>query len=126
LLGCIIANATGGMSWTFYPLTDFFIVVGLSLFIGLLITLIGMLFSLHASTVRQVQLSISYCMIGTGFLFSVLLSQLRNLPFLSTKSFQSLNSSEILLLVIVGIAVIDIVLMLIALARFQRSRLILD
>lgn len=126
VLGFVVANMSngGGHTWTFYPLDLLLAVTILSLTTSVLITFIGVLFSMHAATVRQVQQMLSF---GTIIFFAVagfLVIQLIDQPFI--KPLLAMNSTELLSIVTASIAIIDIILMLVSLARFQRSRLILD
>jgi ABC-2 type transport system permease protein len=99
----------------------------MSLLVGLLMASAGVLVSLRASTVRQAQqtLSLSFVVLMFGGIFAV-----RNLPreWLAWLNRTVATTGE-MTLILAGAAIlllIDLLIVGTAMARFQRSRLILD
>lgn len=123
LISNVVANVVaGGHTWTFYPVDQLLIVLFLGLTTSLLAVAVGILVSLRASTVRQAQQILVYGLLGLGLVVGLLITQINNLPFLA--GLENLSGIQLLLLLSVSIAVVDILLVGITLARFQRSRLI--
>jgi ABC-2 type transport system permease protein len=122
LLGAVTANLAGGPgAWAFYHPWDVFLeVVAASLLVSLLATSAGVLISLHAGTVRQAQQILAVGTIvlifGGLLVFSVLPADL----------FAGWSYAQLLLVALAVLAVLDAVLLGIALLRFQRARLILS
>lgn len=94
----------------------------LSLLGSLLSAGIGVFFSLRASSVRSVQQMLGSAGIG---LFLIPLVASRVLPALGVNLSQ-LDQTSTVLSVIIGLAILDAGLLLAAMRRFQRARLILD
>jgi ABC-2 type transport system permease protein len=122
LLGPLVVNLSDGAgpgSAGFYdPLALFLEAVALSLLVSLLATSAGVLISLRVATVRQAQQILSVGMIV--FVFAVLFV----LAALPADLFASLSYSQLMLIAIAVVAVLDAILLGLALASFQRSRLI--
>lgn len=122
LLGLVLVNLFHGHgTWTFYHPFDLFLeVLVLTLLCCLLGTSAGVLISLRSATVRQAQQILG---IGTLVLIFAGVLALQALPedFIS-----SLSYSQAMFLFIAVIAVLDVILLGLSLASFQRSRLILD
>ena len=118
-------NAGGGLA--FYPGGVIFAIIVLGLLTALLASSAGCLVSLRATSTRQAQVNL-----GVGFMVlifvPVIIIQL--LPHPTQQAvLATLNSSsptQLFLSFAGALLVIDVVLLLIALARFQRSRLILS
>ena len=107
-------------NWLFYPLDLFIDAIVLSFLVSVLGASAGVLVSLRVSTVRQAQQILS---IGTIlFVFGSVLA-LRAVP---TNIVSLLTYPQFLLVVIAVIAVLDAILLLLAVLSFQRSRLILS
>jgi len=124
LLGPVVVNlsaGTGPGSWVFYhPLELFLEAVALSLLVSLLTVSAGVLISLHAATVRQAQQTL---IIGTIVLiFGGLLA----LSVLPADLFSAWTYPQLLLIAMAVLALLDAVLLGLALVSFQRSRLILS
>ncbi len=124
LLGAVAANLSNGQgpgSWVFYhPLELFLEALALCLLVSLLAASAGVLISLHVATVRQAQ---QILIIGTIVLiFGGILA----LSVLPADLFAGLSYAQILLIAIAVLALLDTVLMGLALVSFQRSRLILS
>lgn len=119
-------NASVGAGLAFYPAGTAIAIVVLGLLMSLLIASAGCLVSLRATTTRQAQLNLSF-----GFLVlifaPVIIFQL--LPGQTQANFIALLNSTSptrVFFIIVGVLLaVDVALLLIAEARFQRSRLIL-
>ena len=122
LLGLIVANLLKGQgSWEFYTHVDLFLeALALSLLAGLLGVSGGVLISLRSATVRQAQQILSVgtlVLVGGGFL------ALKAVP---AQAISSLSTSQIWLIAMAVIAVLDAILLGVSLVSFQRSRLILS
>jgi len=125
LVGLVVANIAFWKGHViFYQLDLFLAVVALSLVVNALGACGGVLVSLRAATVRQAQqmLTIGMIVLSFGGVFVVNLI-LRALP---PGLFSSLSIAALLFLIVAIVAVLDLVLLGITFARFQRSRLILN
>lgn len=124
LLGPVVVNLFNGDgpgSWVFYhPLELFLDALALTLVVSLFATSAGVLISLRVATVRQAQQILITGMIV--LIFGVLLA----ISALPADLFSALSYSQFLLMVIAVIAGLDAILLGLALASFQRSRLILS
>ena len=121
LLGLVLVDLfrTQG-NWMFYPLDLFVDALVLILLASVLGTSAGVLISLRVATVRQAQQILS---IGTiVFVFGVTFV-LRAVP---ANVFSSLTYAQFLLIAMAFLAVLDAILLGLALVSFQRSRLILN
>jgi ABC-2 type transport system permease protein len=120
LLGLVLVNLSSIQgNWLFYPLDLFVDAIALSLLVSVLGTSAGVLISLRASTARQAQQILS---VGTlVFVFGSIIA-LRAVP---ASVISSLDYSQLLLIAIVVIAILDAILLGLSLLSFQRSRLIL-
>jgi hypothetical protein len=90
--------------------------------VSLLITGIGILVSLRAATVRQAQQTLGTSIAVLSFAATLLQSQLARLPFVQW--LQRLSEGEILAGIIGILTLLDAVLIILILLRFQRSHLI--
>ncbi len=124
VLGLVTLNlAHPGPALLLYPAD---VAVGslvFSLLLALLVASLGVLLSLRASSVRQVQQIMS---VGVLLLVWVPVLAIRDIPAARQGLAASLSSGEMTLVVlVVGVAlvVVDIVLLAMAMARFQRARL---
>ncbi len=122
LLGSLVVNVTKGAgTWAFYaPFGLFVYVLTLSLLTSLLAASGGVLVSLHSPTVRQAQQTLLLGTLGLGVVFYLVL---RALP---GNLFSSLNTNQILSLILAVLAILDVIMLGIALTSFKRSRLILS
>lgn len=128
LLGLVTVNLKFGQGklLMFAPATAIAVVLG-SLLGGIFMASAGVLVSLRASTVRQAQqtLSLSFLVLIFGAVFGI-----RALPqaWLLGMSRFIVNTGEITLACVAAgvVALIDLAILGAAMARFQRSRLILD
>lgn len=119
-------NASAGSGIVFYPLGNFIAIVVLGLLVSLLASSAGCLVSLHATTTRQAQQ-----ILGFGFLVLIFapLIIFQLLPHQTQTNFiallNSANPTQVLLAISGVLLAVDVVLLLVALARFQRGKLIL-
>ncbi len=124
LLGALVVNVAQGNgpgSWVFYhPLTLFLEALTLLLLVSLLATSAGVLISLRVATARQAQQLLS---IGTIVLMFGGILALSALP---ADLFSALSYSQMLLIAIAVLALLDAVLLGLSLVSFQRARLILS
>jgi ABC-2 type transport system permease protein len=121
-LGVIVVNLSKGLSpWMFYsPVSQWLEVLILILLACLLSASGGVLVSLHSATVRQAQqtLLLSSLVLGLGIF---LLGRALALQVVLAMSY-----SQILLIAMLILAVIDAILLAVSMASFHRSRLILS
>ena len=122
LLGLLVVNLRmGAGSWAFYaPFGLFLYVLTLSLLTSLLAASGGVLVSLHSPTVRQAQQTLLLGTLGLGVVTSLVVK------FLPGNLLASLNTNQILTIILVVLAVLDVILLGVAFASFKRSRLILS
>ncbi len=122
LLGLIVANLSKGQgSWEFYTHIDLLLeALALSLLTSLLGVSGGVLISLHSATVRQAQQLLvvaTLVLVGGGVL---------TLKAVPAQAISSLSASQIWLIVMAVLAVLDAILLGASLVSFRRSRLILS
>jgi len=132
LLGLVTINIS---HWSgellIYPANIFLGAVILSLLCAGLATILGLFISLRASTVRQAQQTLGMLIMIPMFLFS--LGPMLIIRFLSkewmdrlAQLIKNLNFNTIILIAIVILIIFNIILLLAAIARFKREKLILD
>ena len=119
-LGLVVANlAPGGNGWSFYPVPLLFLALAVSVALNVMGACAGILVSLRAPTVRQVQQTMALgtilASVGIGIALRYLPGGLLGLP-----------PTEILLSAFALLAGVDGVLVGAAMARFQRRKLILS
>ena len=120
-LGLVVSNlAHGGGSFIFYPTDMLLFTLGLGLLVGIMGAGAGVLLSLRMSTVRQVQQTLS---IGTLVFLGLLLALSQLLP---KDFFVTYTIDQILLMAGGVIVVLDVLLLGLSIARFQRAKLILS
>jgi hypothetical protein len=113
--------STGQGRWVFFhPLELFPAAVALSLLVSLLAASAGVLISLHVATVRQAQQIMAVGTIVLIFGGALVLS------LLPADLLSSLSYPQQLLLAMAVLALLDAVLLGLAMLSFQRSRLILS
>jgi ABC-2 type transport system permease protein len=122
LLGLIVANLSKGQgNWEFYTHFDLFLeALALSLLTSLLGVSGGVLISLRSATVRQAQqilIVATLVLVGGGVL------ALKAVP---AQAIASLSNSQIWLIAMAALAVLDAILLGVSLVSFRRSRLILS
>lgn len=126
VVGMVVANVKGHGGFAVYPLGIAVGIVVLALLVSLLYAGIGVQVSLRAATVRQAQQTL-----GVAFLIVFLLPLLIFTVLSPHARLQFLNwltSANWTLVGLLGggvLLVVDVFLVALALARFQRSRLIL-
>jgi ABC-2 type transport system permease protein len=121
-VGFVAVNLSNGQgSWVFYsPITHWVDVLVLCLLACLLSASGGILVSLHSTTVRQAQQTL---LLGSLLLFVVIFLVVRALP---SEMVLALSYTQFILISILVLAVLDAILLAIALVSFRRSRLILS
>ena len=122
LLGLFVANLSKGQgNWQFYTQGDLLLeALALSLLTCLLGVSGGVLISLHSATVRQAQQILIVAMLV------LVIGGVLALKAVPAQAISSLNSSQLWLIVMAVLAVLDAVLLGASLVSFQRSRLILS
>ena len=122
LLGLVVVNLFKGQgSWQFYTHIDLFLeALALSLLASLLGVSGGALISLHSATVRQAQ---QLLVVATLVLVVGGVLALKAVP---AQTISSLSASQIWLIVMAVLAVLDVALLGVSLVSFRRSRLILS
>jgi len=122
LLGLVVANLSKGQgSWQFYTHVDLLLeALGLSLLTSLLGVSVGVLISMRSATVRQAQQILIVAMLvlvggGAGLI-----------TLLPADAIASLSESQLLLIAMAVLAVLDAILLGVSLVRFRRSRLMLS
>lgn len=118
-------NTGGGLA--FYSGSDLFAIVTLGLLTALLASSAGCLVSLRATSTRQAQVNLGVgfmVLIFIPFLIIQLLPRQAQQEILAT--FNSTSPTLLFFCFAGALLVIDVTLLLISLARFQRSRLILS
>jgi len=140
LLASLVSMVTANMmNWNgtlrFYPVGVFLAGIGASLLTATLAASLGVLISLRAATVRQAQqslgLAIAFFIIIV--LVTVLLIELSFGLFLlpgdwqaSATTLKAASSTEVVLIGVLLLILLDLSLIAIAIRRFKRTRLILD
>ena len=120
-LGAVVSNlAFGQGQLLFYPTDMLLFTLVLGLLISALGASLGVLISLRISTVRQAQQTLS---IGTILLGVAVATLVQVLP---KEFFVTFTADQILLMVVGVVALLDVLLLAFALARFQRAKLILS
>jgi ABC-2 type transport system permease protein len=132
LVQAVVANlspnqASAGSELAFYPVSTLVAIVVLGLVVSLLTSSVGCLVSLRAASTRQAQLNLTFGFLILVFapfiIFQLLPSQTQ------TAILAALNAADptqVFLVFSSVLLVVAIVLLFIALARFQRARLILS
>lgn len=119
------AGASSGA--VFYPMSSLVAIVVLGLVMSLLTSSVGCLVSLRAATTRQAQINLTLGFLVLLFapfiIFTVLPAQAQTATLLALNS---ANPTQVFLIFTGILLVVTIVLLLIAMGRFQRSRLILS
>ena len=128
LMGAVTVNvANWGKPMQFYPLDFFFACTGLSLLLCVFISTIGVFVSLRAPTARIAYQRLSLSML-TFVLLPVILTQI--LPQSNLDSvlaiFETVDLQKALWAAGIALLFLDVLFILIALARFKRTSLILE
>jgi ABC-2 type transport system permease protein len=128
LVAAVTVNATnGGQPWHFYPLGFFAAAAALSLLSCVLICSVGVFVSLRASTARIAQQRLSLFMMALVFI-PVILLQFLPKSSLSVIEFalDALDLQKVMWIGGIILVVLDSIFIFAALARFKRTRLILE
>ena len=122
LLGALVVNiAQGTGAWGFYdPFGLLVYTLALSMLTSLLAASSGVLVSLHSPTVRQAQQTLLLSTLGFGV---VLFLGLKAVPAVLLAS---LNTNQVLFIILAVLAILNAILLGIALASYKRSHLILS
>jgi ABC-2 type transport system permease protein len=122
LFGLVVANLSKGQgSWQFYTHVDLLLeALALSLFASLLGVSGGVLISLRSATVRQAQ---QLLIVATLVLIVGGVVVIKVLP---AQAISSLSTSQIWLIAMAVLAVLDAILLGVSLVSFRRSRLMLS
>jgi ABC-2 type transport system permease protein len=120
-LGAVVYNlAHGDGGFTFYPIDMTLFTLVLGLLIGTLGASGGALISLRISTVRQAQQTLT---VGTLILGAAILGLTQLLP---KEFFTSFTPDQLLLMAGGVVILLDVAVLIYAVARFQRAKLILS
>jgi ABC-2 type transport system permease protein len=126
LVGVVAANLNSTGSFQFYSIGVFASIVVFALLVTLLYAGFGVLVSLRATTVRQAQLTMGVAMLVIYLLPILIYGTLsdtthqRILNWLSTANWTTVG------VIAAALVVIDLIVVAVVIARFQRSRLILS
>jgi ABC-2 type transport system permease protein len=122
LLGAVVVNLSIGQGpWMFYtPISHWLGMLVLTMLTCLLSASGGILVSLHSATARQASQMLLLSMLS---LLVVIYFLVRAVP---VQLIQALGYSQIMLIAMLVLAVIDAILLVISMASFRRSRLILN
>lgn len=126
LIALVAANLNGGGSFQVYPIGVFGSIVAFALLFSLLLSSVGVLVSLRASSVRQAQLAMSAALIIVillplliyGTLSDTVRQQFNN--WIATANWATVGEIAVVLILI------DLIAIAVVILRFQRSRLILS
>jgi ABC-2 type transport system permease protein len=128
LVGAVTINvANWGGPLQFYPLDFFIACAGLSLLLCVFISTIGVFVSLRAPTARIAYQRLSLSMLALVLLPVVLtqfLPQGSLVPMLA--ALETINLQKAFLILGIALLALDVLFILAALARFKRTRLILE
>jgi len=118
-------NADVGLA--FYPVGSIVVIIALALLMSLLTASVGCLVSLRAATTRQAQLSLTFGFLALVFapfiIFQVLPRQTQNAIL---DALNAADPTRVLLIFAGALLAVAVALLVIAMARFQRARLILS
>jgi ABC-2 type transport system permease protein len=121
LLGLLVANLSKGGNWQFYTHGDLLLeALASSLLASLLGVSGGVLISMHSATVRQAQ---QILIVATLVLIAGGVVVIKVLP---AQSISSLSESQIWLIAMAVLAVLDAILLAVSVVSFRRSRLMLS
>jgi len=122
LIGAVVVNMSQRLEpWEFYKPTSLFAVVLVLCFLTTLLAASGgVLISLKSATVRQASQTMLLGLILLGLAISMVVRLLP--PGLTA----SLTTPQMVLIIVLVLMVLDAILLIVSLASFQRSRLILS
>ena len=114
-------------SFQFYPLSLFLVLLLLPLVVGILMSSLGVLVSLNAPTARAAYQKLSLVMLGLWFLPMIFMNIAPESMQIQVNQFSnSINIIQFAGFAIGLLILVNIVLIRIAMQKFQRTRLILD
>lgn len=120
-------NASVGAGLAFYPVGSLVAIVVLGLLVSLLVSSVGCLVSLRAATTRQAQLNLTFgylALIFAPFIIVQLLPKQAQAAIVG--ALNAAGPTQLFLIFAGVLLVVAVVLLLIAMARFQRTRQILS
>jgi hypothetical protein len=118
-------NADAGLA--FYPVGSIVAIVALALLMSLLTASVGCLVSLRAATTRQAQLSLTFGFFALIFAPIIIVQVLpKQAQSAILDALNATDPTRLLLIFAAGLLVVAVALLLVAMARFQRARLILS
>ena len=121
------ASVSAGSGLAFFPASTAFTIVVLGLLMSLLASSVGCLVSLRAATMRQAQLNLSFGFLVLVFAPFIIFQLLpRQTQTGITAALNSADPTQVFFIFVAILIVLNVVLLLIAMARFQRARLILS
>jgi ABC-2 type transport system permease protein len=127
LLALVVASLKNGGAFQFYATSIWVGILILSVLFALLYASVGVLLSLRAATVRQVQQALTVALlvivIGPILLYAQALSAQQRQQF---EAWAATHSTQLGLIIFGVIAAIDLALLVASLLGFRRSRLILS
>lgn len=127
LVGLVTVNFVHGQGLLLYPVTILLGGMVLALLTATLTASIGVIVSLRSATVKQAAQQLAFASIALTWIplfgFGLLPTRLQASLI---ESASSTNNTQLFLISLVVLAVVDVGLLLAAMARFKRSRLILD
>lgn len=114
-------------SFQFYPLSLFLVLLLLPLVVGILMSSLGVLVSLNAPTARAAYQKLSLVMLGLWFLPMIFMNVApESIQIQVNRFLNSINIIQFAGFAIGLLLLVNIVLIRIAMQKFQRTRLILD
>lgn len=128
LLAVITVNLSDPMDgFQFYSLSLFLILLFLPLVLGILMSSLGVLVSLNAPTARSAYQKLSLVMLALWFIPMLGINVVpESIKMQMNKFLGTVNLVQLAVIGIILILVLSIGLILLAMQRFQRTRLILD
>ena len=126
LIALVAANLNGGGSFQVYPIGVFGSIVAFALLFSLLLSSVGVLVSLRASSVRQAQLAMSAALIVVILLPLLIYSTLSDTVRQQFNSWIASANWATVGEIAVVLILIDFIFIAVVILRFQRSRLILS
>jgi ABC-2 type transport system permease protein len=126
-VGLVTVNVTAKAErLLLFPLHVTLIGLALTIIFGLLMATIGVFVSLRAATVRQAQQSLSYATLVLVFLPMIALRIVPQSWIVQvSQTLQNVGGSLIAAIILLTLLLADVVLIILAMHRFQRARLIL-
>jgi ABC-2 type transport system permease protein len=120
-------NASAGSGLAFYSADVAFTLVVLALLMSLLVSSVGCLVSLRSATTRQAQLNLSLGFLVLVFAPFIIIQLLPAQAQTNINAaLNSASATQVFLIFVAVLVVLNVAMLLIAMARFQRARLILS